>query len=44
MTRRLSLLLVALLASLAAACGGGDPDPDADVRPPDCTSRPELCR
>ncbi len=39
------LLALALLCLLLAACGGGDPEPEAPIDPPTpgCQTRPELC-
>ena len=25
-------------------CGGGDPEPDQSIGPPDCRNHPELCQ
>lgn len=35
------MTIIAIILSLAA-CGGGDPDPDKSIGPPDC--RQEACR
>jgi hypothetical protein len=44
--RRLTALLLAALAALLAACGGGDPDDNQDVDTPrvDCAKEPEKCK
>ncbi|MEY5097320.1 MAG: hypothetical protein RJA36_39 [Pseudomonadota bacterium] len=38
-----SLAILAFLL-LTACGGGGDPDTDRDIGPPDCRARPELCQ
>ena len=40
------LLIVALigLAGGVTGCGGGDPEPDQSIGPPDCRNHPELCQ
>ncbi|MCU7370255.1 hypothetical protein PEC18_05065 [Paucibacter sp. O1-1] len=37
--RRLTLATCMALT----ACGGGDPEPEKQIGPPDCKARPELC-
>ena len=35
---------VALLCTLSACGGGGDPEPQSSTQPPDCAAHPEQCR
>jgi hypothetical protein len=38
-----AVLLVGACLCLLAGCGGGDFEERAEVGPPDCKARPELC-
>lgn len=42
--RRLIALLLAALATLLTACGGGDPEPDKPTPGVDCAKEPEKCK
>lgn len=33
-----------ILAALLTACGGGSESPDAEVGPPLCAAKPEVCK
>ncbi len=36
-------LLLSTAVALLAACGGGDPEPEKQIGPPDCQHHPEQC-
>jgi hypothetical protein len=38
-----ALLLAGACIALLSGCGGGGDDDRAEVGPPDCKARPELC-
>lgn len=38
-----ALLLLAFVA-MVAGCGGGDPEPESHVGPPDCKNHSEQCQ